>query len=277
MLLSALWLAAGACGGWLVTRPAPAAIPRLDALAGRPVLDVELHTEDHVTVRGWLVAAGTASDRCVVLAAGIRGNRTAMLDRARWYLDHGWSTLLVDLRGTGASDPQRVSMGWYEAIDLRAWRRWLGERGFVRVAAHGQSLGAAAIVYSAAQRGGLDWDFAVLEACYGDIESALYNRVPWLPLPSLLLWPLRVSATLWMRADARWLRPRDLISRLCVPTLLVCGDTDAKVGAGVTEALRNASGAADAQLVWVHGAGHVDLWRVGPELRDALEQFVARR
>ena len=33
MLLSALWLAAGACGGWLVTRPAPAAIPRLDTSA----------------------------------------------------------------------------------------------------------------------------------------------------------------------------------------------------------------------------------------------------
>jgi fermentation-respiration switch protein FrsA (DUF1100 family) len=226
-------------------------------------------------VRGWLARTAADSRRCVVLAAGIHGNRLAMLDRAEWYLANGWSTLLVDLRGTGASDGRRISMGYHEAGDLVAWRAWLRSQGFVQVGAHGQSLGAAAVVYSAADRSDRGWDFAVLESCYGDIGSALDNRLPWLPLPALCLWPLRLCAGWLMGVDAGRMRPVDTIAELRAPTLIACGDRDREVGSGVSEALLQASGARDKQLVWIAGAGHVDLWRTDETLRSALAGFLA--
>ncbi|MEO6595258.1 MAG: hypothetical protein ABIP94_10945 [Planctomycetota bacterium] len=243
-------------------------MPLRTALAGRAIEPVVAHTEDGLAVRGWLVRNSADSDACVVLVAGIRGNRLASLSRATWYLQHGWSTLLVDLRGTGESDAAPVSMGFHEARDLAAWLALLRQRGFRAVGAHGQSLGAAAIVY-----GALDWRFVVLEACYGDVASALENRLPWVPLPALTLWPMRAASEWLMGVAADRLRPIDAIRELRSSTLFLCGDRDEKVGAGVTEALLEASGAQNKRFVAVSGAGHLDLFAF-PELPRALAGFV---
>jgi fermentation-respiration switch protein FrsA (DUF1100 family) len=209
-----------------------------------------------VTVRGWLCTADPA--RCVVLAAGIHGNRMSMVQRAMWWLQQGWSTLLVDLRGTGASDATPIALGWHEATDLLAWRALLAARGFTRIGAHGQSLGAAAIVYAAAR--GADWSFAVLEACYDDIRHALANRMPWVPLPGLVLWPMVAAAQVRLHVDVDELRPIALVPRLLMPVLMLAGDGDAAVKRAETETLFAAVGSANKLLVWIHGAAHVDLW-----------------
>lgn len=273
-----LWFAAGAAGAAVATSPAPSPVPARTEIDGHAVADVSVQTSDGLSVRGWLLRAAPDSRRSVVLAAGIRGNRLAMLTRAQFYLAHGWSTLLVDLRGTGASASARISMGFHEATDLLAWRHWLRQQGFTRIGAHGQSLGAAAIVYSAARDDGdPGFDFAVLESCYGDIDTTLHNRLPWLPWPQWTLWPLRWCGEYCMQADADRMRPLDAIAALRAPLLLVCGDRDDKVGAGVSAALLRASGATDKQLLLVPGAGHVDLWSCGTTLREALGAFLAAR
>jgi dienelactone hydrolase len=272
------WIAAGLASADRATAPHPRAIGPLPSFdAGVDVTDAVTVTPDGVQVRGWLATAANGRDRCVVLVPGIRGNRLGMLDRARWYLAHGWSALLVDLRGTGASERTRISFGWHEANDLAAWHAWLRAHGFTRVAAHGQSLGAAAVVYTTRVAPPPPWEFAVLEACYGDVDGALANRLPWVPLPRVTLWPLRAFAEWLAAVDADDLRPRTAIAALRAPTLLACGDRDDKVGAGVSDALLAASGAADKRLVLVPGTGHHDLWSAGPTLRDALAPFLLTR
>jgi pimeloyl-ACP methyl ester carboxylesterase len=275
LALPLLWWGAGAASALIATQPAPASIPPRTELGGHAVLDVTVQTSDGLSVRGWLARASPDSRRCAVLAAGIHGNRCAMLARAEWYLAHGWSALLVDLRGTGASDSARASMGWHEAKDLLAWRLWLRSEGFSQIGAHGQSLGAAAVVYCAALASSdQGFDFTVLESCYGDIDSALHHRLPWVPWPRLLLWPLRFCGEWCMRVDADSLRPLDAIASLRAPTLIACGDQDDKVGAGVSAALLHACGATHKQLVLVHGIGHQDLW-ADTTLRNALAAFLA--
>lgn len=248
------WLLAGIAGSWVLTRARPAAIPVRNDLDGHPIEIVGATTADGLTVRGWLVRAAVDSRDCVVLAAGIRGNRMAMTSRAEWYLARGWSTLLVDLRATGESEGEHVSMGWHEADDLRAWHAVLRERGFGRLGAHGQSLGAAAIAYS-----DLPWDFVVLESCYVDIDEALRARLPWVPLPDLLLWPLRCGSEWWSDTAAAQLRPIDHVARRGQPTLFLCGDADEKVGPEGTQRLLAACAAVDKRMVLVIGAGHADL------------------
>ncbi|MCA8965610.1 MAG: alpha/beta hydrolase, partial [Planctomycetes bacterium] len=223
-------------------------------------------------LRGWLVPADPGARHAVVLAAGIRGNRLAMCDRASFYLQRGWSVLLVDLRGTGASDGERVSMGYHEAVDLHAWRRWLQQRGYTAVGAHGQSLGAAAIAYSDG-----DWAFTVLESCYADIDEAMAARLPWLPAPRVCLWPLRCCSEWLLGVDAAQLRPVDAIADQRCPTLLLCGDADTKVGVDAGQRLLRACPAADKRFVPFAGAGHVDLLAAAPEaMHEALVTFVPR-
>lgn len=259
VLLVVAWLLGGLVGGFLVTAPRPAAIPALMPIAAITPVDVEFTASDEVTIRGSLFRGD--SRRVVVLASGIRSNRLALRSRAAWYLANGCSALLLDLRGTGASDLRPISFGWHERLDLAAAATWLRAQGFKAVGAHGLSLGAAAIVYAA----DAGWDFAVLEAPYDSVRQALANRLPFVPWPDLLLWPMVATAEWRADVDADRLRPVDFMPSLRCTTVLVCGDADAKVGRAATEALFAASGAVAKELIWIPGAAHVDLWPRGQE------------
>lgn len=272
------WWVAGFTAALAITQPWNTEIPPRRELGGHAVEEIVAVARDGTTLRGWLVAAGPRSAKCVVLAAGIHGSRLAMLSRADWYLARGWSVLVADLRGTGASDRARVTMGWNEALDLAACRELLRKRGFTTVGAHGVSLGAAAIVYTAVRDPDDRWDFAVLEACYRDIASALHARLPWIPFPALVLWPLAQSAAWLTGIDGELLRPIEAMPRLTAPTMFVYGAEDEKVGERAAADLLAASGAADKTLFEIPGAGHVDLWPVGGDaMQRALAAFVARR
>lgn len=261
-------------GAWLVTRPWPRAVDARTDLGGHAVEPVGVQARDGAALRGWLVRAGAeGAARCVVLAAGIRGNRRAMLPRAEWWLAHGWSTLLVDLRGTGESAPERVSFGWGESLDLCAWHAFLGTRGFTAIGVHGQSLGAAAAVYTAVRgEPPPPWRFVVLEACYANLREALAARLPWLPTP--FTWPMVVAAEQLLDVDVDRLDPVAAITALHAPTLLVCGGADPWVGPDGNARLFAASGAVTKRSVTIAGLAHVDLWR-DPQLARALGEFVA--
>lgn len=271
-LLLAGWWLTGFVAAWLVTLPHPSQIAALSELGGRPIEPVATTARDGVAVHGWLVD-GSGGTRCVVLAAGIRGNRLAMLTRAEWYLAHGWSTLLVDLRGTGESAPERIAMGYHEALDLVAWHAFLRERHYAEVGVHGQSLGAAAAVYTAVQVAPPPWAFVVLESCYRDIGAALAARLPW--VPGVLLWPIVAGSEWLLGVDIAQLSPLQAIRTLRAPTLIACGTDDGKVGPDAARLLFEASPARDKRRVDLAGVGHADLWRAGPELPRALGAFLA--
>ncbi|MBL8754755.1 MAG: alpha/beta hydrolase [Planctomycetes bacterium] len=266
------WLATGAVAAHFATAAVPAAIPAPDAALGA-VEEVDTRTVDGVTVRGWFVR-GREPATCVVLAAGVRGNRTRMQGRASFWLARGSSVLLVDLRGTGASDPARIAMGWHEALDLCAWHAFLRDRGVASIGVHGQSLGAAAAVFTAV-RGAPEWEFVVLEACYTNVREALAARLPW--LPSGLLWPMVASAEWLLDVDVDELDAERAITRLTAPTLFVQGDLDTKVGPNAKDRLFTACSASRKARCDVPKAGHVDLWAAGGRVQAAITAFLHPR
>ena len=271
----AAWWGVGLAAAHTMTAPRNRAVARSDRLAGLAVADVATTAEDGVPLAGWLVRAPGDAGRCVVLAAGIGGTRRAMASRAAWYAQRGWSALLVDLRGTGESAPERVAMGWHEAKDLAAWTRFARAQGFAAVGVHGQSLGAAAVCYAALQSEPPAWRFAVLEACYRDIEAAMVARMPDVPRP--LLWPLVACAEWLLGVEAAQLDPVAAIAQLRAPTLLACGTHDRLVGPDAHDLLFAACGAASKERVDVPEVGHVDLFHApGSALPARLAAFLAR-
>lgn len=276
-----LWWGLGLLTAHVATRPHPSEIVPRAEIGGRKVEDVSVSTTDRLTVRGWLVDvpvdASRDEQRCVILCAGIRGNRQRLLSRAKFYQELGWSTLLVDLRGTGASDGARISMGWHEADDLVAWRLLLRNRGYTKIGVHGQSLGAAAAVYTSTRMPTPpDWSFMVLEACYLDITSALRARL--FGLPEFLLWPVIRNAEWLLGVDAEDLSPLIAMRRHSAPTFFVCGTLDDKVGHDATTQLMDALPARDKVHYHVPDVAHKDLWRPGgTALRNALREFLQRR
>ncbi len=248
--------------GWLTvavaTAPRPGTIPPRTELAGHPVESVEAATADGLTVRGWLVKA--SSRRVVVLLAGIRGNRMSMTALAEHYAERNWAVLMPDLRGTGASDGDRILLGYGERLDVIAWFDWATARGFERIGAHGHSLGAAAIGYALPDIGER-CAFVVLDSCYDDLRHALHNRLPWLPLPDVALLPVEWFGAAMLGAPVADLRPVDRLADLRAPLLIVAGDADPKVRMAETSALIAASRSPDTHTLILPGGRHEDLWR----------------
>ncbi len=271
------WWVIGWLGAYASTLPHPSTIRDRRAIGGHAVENLDVVTSDGLTVRAWLLDVPADRRRCVVLASGIRGNRERLVSRAAFYAELGWSSLLVDLRGTGTSDRARISMGWHEALDLVAWHDVLQKRGYQVVGVHGQSLGAAAAAYTSVRTSNPPaWDFVVLEACYCDIAAALQARA--FGLPRVLLAPVFLSAEWLLDVSADDLDPVAAVRRQSAPLLVACGTLDHKVGPDATTQLLAASPAKDKVRCDVPGVGHRDLWRGGDsELGVALREFLQRR
>jgi len=272
MLLGA-WFGLGFATAWAASMPWSVDVDE-NLVAGKNSESVELRARDGVVVRGWLLPPKVASRGAVVLAAGIRGNRVAVLRRARFYVDEGFTALLVDLRGTGESDPERISMGWHEALDLLAARDLLRARGHARVGAHGVSLGGAAATLTAQRASDtLVWDFLVVEQCYTNLSEALAARFPLLPFAAI--WPVQWWGEWLLDLDADDVDCVAALRRHAEPTLLVQGSDDELVGENALQRLFDASAANVKRRHVVDGAGHDDLWpRGGDALKGALRAFL---
>jgi uncharacterized protein len=160
----------------------------------------------------------------ILLLHGIRGSRLDMLVRARFLHGLGYSVLLIDLPGHGASPAPTVTFGLREADGVRAALTYLRQQlPNQRIGVIGVSLGAASLVLCEACP---KVDAVVLESMYPTIQEAVEDRlrmrVGWLAVPAskLLLWqlPLRLDIT------PEQLRPIARMGELRAPVLSACPD-----------------------------------------------------
>jgi pimeloyl-ACP methyl ester carboxylesterase len=159
----------------------------------------------------------------VLLLHGNRSDRRQMAQRARFLQRHGYTALLIDLPGQGASTASAVTFGLREAHGVHAALDELRRRApGQRIGVIGVSLGAAALVLC---RDCGQVDAVVLESMYPTIEEAVADRIRMVlgsiatPLAHLLLWqlPLRLD----IRPDQ--LRPIERLPGLGAPVLIAAG------------------------------------------------------
>ena len=194
----------------------------------------------------------------ILLLHGIRGSRLDMLMRARFLNKLGYSVLLIDLPGHGASPASTMTFGLREADGVRAALTYLRQRlPQQRIGVIGVSLGAASLVLCEACP---KVDAVVLESMYPTIQEAVEDRlrmrVGWLAVPAskLLLWqlPLRLDIS------PDQLRPIVRMGELRAPVLIVSGSEDMHTTSAETRRIFEA--AAEPKQLWlVTGATHQNL------------------
>jgi uncharacterized protein len=271
--LLAAWLGAGWISAWLICSPRRCDVPEIETLAGHAVREVRIDTSDGLTLVADFVER--RPDRCVILLHGIRANRTQCRGRGAIYAGRGDSVLMPDFRAHGQSGGDTISLGWHERLDLEACCAWLRTRGFERIAVHGISLGAATILYSL--DGHPEYDFAVLESPYDTIENALDNRMPRVPWPRFVLWPMGFFVERRLGVEASELRPIDRVGTLGVPVLLLAGAEDRLVLPGESRAIFDRCGSPLKTLHVFAGAGHVDFLVHAPSgYGEVLGGFLGR-
>ncbi|HEX4591575.1 MAG TPA: alpha/beta fold hydrolase [Gemmataceae bacterium] len=189
-----------------------------------------------VKLEAWHIP--TESSRgLVLLFHGHRACKCALLTEAAAFHELGYSSLLVDFRGSGGSSESVTTIGVLEAEDVAAAadfarELWPDERLIL----FGQSMGAAAILRAAAQ--GVTADAIVLECPFDRLLTTVEHRFEMMGVPSF---PMARLLLFWGGVqngfDALGHNPVEYAAADHCPTLLMHGAHDRHVRQSEAEAV----------------------------------------
>lgn len=222
-----------------------------------PIESISIPSESGSQLSGWYIP-GNAGTGAVVLAHGVRANRLAMLERARFLHAAGYSVLLFDLQAHGESPGKHITFGYLESRDMNAMIDYMQQRlPNEKLAVIGISLGGASALLSEAPDKA---DALILEAVFSDLERAVGNRIGarlgdyiGQKLAPLLLWQSRIR----LGFKASVLSPVKRAKQVKTPSFVIGGSEDIRT---VEKETRKIFGnlAGEKQLWILEGAAHED-------------------
>jgi fermentation-respiration switch protein FrsA (DUF1100 family) len=221
-----------------------------------PAESVAIPSDSGSKISGWHSQVDGAK-ATVILLHPIRGDRRAMLERAKIVRNAGFSALLIDLQAHGESPGKHITAGYLERHDVKAAVNWVrAQNPDHKVGIIGWSLGGASALLATP----LDIDALVLESVYPTIADAVHDRIAIRlgPLHYLLAPVLLAQLHPRLGISPRQLRPIDHIPKVGCPVLVASGDIDEHTTLSETERLY-AAAMQPKELVIFRGAAHTDL------------------
>src|ERR1019366_4241214 len=89
----------------------------------------------------WLIKTDS-SKGTVILFHGYSGEKSSMLDKAEIFLKLGYNTMLVDFMGSGGSEGNQTTIGFFEAQEVKTSFDYLSKQGEKNIILFGTSMGA---------------------------------------------------------------------------------------------------------------------------------------
>lgn len=147
------------------------------AARGLAYEEVRIPTEDRETLAAWWVPAREARGT-VLFFHGNAGNISHRIDYLVMFHRLGYSTLIVDYRGYGASTGQPSEDGTYR--DAQGCWAWLAARGIAAadIVVFGESLGGGVATWLAARHRPRALVLASTFTSIADLAAAIYPFMP---------------------------------------------------------------------------------------------------
>ena len=248
---------------------------RTPADVGLDYREVVVRSSDGLSLSAWWVDKA-GSSRAVVLVHGWAGDKSNLhvVDTALVYERAGFNVLMLDLRGHGGSDGERVTVGYQEVRDVQGALSWLEERGFdpEDVVLHGWSMGGATVVQTAP---GTGVAAVVEEAAYANLPPLLRERLPEASsLPAFFNPGIFLMGRLFLGIDPWAVRPAEEARRLSrerVPFMIIHSPDDEVIPFEHAESF--AAAYPEATFWELKGYGHVAA-HDHPEYRERLLGFL---
>ena len=171
---------------------------------------------------------------CVVFLHGNTSSRLEALPFLRFLLPSNICVFCFDFSGSGLSDGEYVSLGWWEKEDLKTVITFLRSTGRVgKIALIGRSMGAVTALMYASEDPSIsgivvDSPFSNLAKLIKEIGSLLLPNMPSF-MVSMLLWFIKKSVKNKANFNIDNLSPIDLIGKIKVPALFIVGNSDTLV------------------------------------------------
>jgi len=230
-----------------------------------------IYLESNKQIECWRIVASESKGN-VVLFHGFASEKSSMLGRANEFIDLGYSVLLVDFMGSGGSEGNQTTIGYYEAEEVKTCYEYLAQKKEEDIYLYGTSMGAAAIL-KALKDYDLKPEGIILECPFGTMYKTVGNRftnmgVPQIPfVPLLVFWGGLVN-DFWGFSH----NPVNYANYVSCPTLLLYGEKDPKVTKGeITEIFENLNG--KKVLNQYEHAGHDDIYSNNTEqwIKDIID------
>jgi pimeloyl-ACP methyl ester carboxylesterase len=239
------------------------------ARLGSALEDVSIAASDGTQLQGWFARPAQSNDDAIILFHGIGDNRQGMMGLAELFLRHGYSVLLPDSRGQGASSGL-PTYGFREIGDIRQWFAWLSSHERPRcVYGMGESMGAAIMLQAVKE---VPFCAVVAESSFASFREIAYIRVgqffntgSW--LGRIALRPAVECAFLYCRlkygVPLSSISPRMSVVGNRVPILLIHGLLDANIPLQQSESI---SERCPAYITFwkVPGSGHCGAMNAAP-------------
>jgi len=199
--------------------------------------EVAIRAADGAMLSAWSMSPQHGRSDAVILLHGLGDNRIGMTGYARLLLQHGFSVLLPDARGHGASGGELATYGLLERNDIHSWTEFLEAREHPRcIFGFGESMGAAQLLQSLDT--GIHFCAVAVESPFANFREIAYDRMgqpfhlgPW--VGRTLLRPLVEIALLRARwkygLDMRRVSPEESVAATPVPVLLIHGQVDSNI------------------------------------------------
>lgn len=193
-----------------------------------------VHLKSNYSIECWYIKTDSAKGT-IILFHGFSGEKSSMLDKSDEFNAMGYNTLLVDFMGSGGSEGNKTTLGYYEAEQVKTAFEYLQQKREQPVFLFGTSMGAVAIMkaihdYKLTPAG------IILECPFGSMYKTVCARfnnmnIPSFPMAGLLVFWGGMLNKFW----AFYHNPITYAKNISCPTLLLYGAKDEKVSLQETQ------------------------------------------
>ena len=263
--------------------------------------DFVVRAPDGILLRGWKVIPPNPNGSWVLLFHGVADNRVGVIGQSEFLLRAGYSVVMMDARGHGASEGPVATYGWLERNDTRAVIDALVGSSFLfpstvqmsmppvpppqilpgtkpvpppparqfHIFALGESMGAGIALQSGAADPRIE--AVVAEASFANLREAAYDyagfrKYPWLgkTLLAPFSWTLLYRGEKLTGFPLAEISPMKAVASRAFPVLLICDERDEALPCRHTQMIYNAAHGPK-QLWVVPGAYHTAALGFYPE------------
>lgn len=205
--------------------------------------DFHVRATDGVLLRGWKVTPPNPNGSWVLLFHGVADNRVGVIGQSEFLLRAGYSVVMMDARGHGASEGPIATYGWLERNDTRAIADALlgsiARRCTIdlpcppprHIFALGESMGAGIALQSAAADPRIE--AVVAEASFANLREASYDYAGLRKSPLLGktlfapgTWTLLYRGEKLTGLPVAEVSPVKAVASRAFPVLLICDEKD---------------------------------------------------
>ena len=226
-------------------------------------------SEDGLKLNATYFSSDVPTHHWAILVHGYGRDQRYAWDYADPYLERGYNVLTPDLRASGTSEGEFLTMGVKESDDLLLWiDRIVKVDPKARITLHGVSMGAATVMITAGKSKSPNL-VAVIEDCG---YTSAYNmftmqlkvifNLPAFPIMHIV----DIVSHLKTGASVTEAAPILFVGGITVPVLFIHGTEDKLVPYYMMQELYDACRTSVKEIFTVEGAGHADSKNINPTL-----------